>query len=312
MNEPIVTVICTCYNHEKYVRNALSSVINQSYKHIELIIVDNASTDNSKSEIALFLIDYPEIVFISNEENIGLPKSFNAAVKLSKGKYLIDLAADDTLDYERVKLQVAAFEKLDASYGLLYSNIEEVDKNGKHLRYSLTPTLSYPSGDLLLEILNKHFIPSPSTIFKKSAFDEVGGYNENLFFEDFDFWVRCAAKYCFYYLPINSGRKTIVENSFSSFFYSKAKSKNMLDSTLQTYKWASKKVLEKGGDMNLGLIYYFRQATLMGHFELALEFRRLLNSSDINPISSLLFNLVLKYKIDLSRLYLKYRKMLKY
>lgn len=308
MNEPIVTVICTCYNHEKYVRNALLSVINQSYQHIELFIVDNASTDNSKSEIALFLIDYPEIVFISNEENIGLPKSFNVAVKLSKGKYLIDLAADDTLHPDRIKLQVEAFEKLDTKYGLLYSNIEEVDKNGKHLRYSLEPALSYPSGDLFLEILNKHFIPSPSTIFKKSVFDEVGGYNENLVFEDFDFWVRCATNYNFYYLPIISGKKTILENSFSSFFYSKTKSKRMLESTLQTYKWASQIVLEKGGDMNLGLTYYFRQATLMGHFELALEFQSILNKSKKQTLSYILFHLLIKYRIDLSKLYLIYRK----
>lgn len=309
MEYPIVSVICTCYNHENYVRHALLSVINQSYKHIELIIVDNASTDNSKSEIALFLIDYPEIVFIPNETNIGLPKSFNAAVKLSKGKYLIDLAADDTLDHERVKLQVTAFEKLDANYGLLYSNIEEVDKNGKHLRFSLNPRLSYPFGHLFLEILNKHFIPSPSTIFKKSVFDEVGGYNENLVFEDFDFWVRCAAKYKFYYLPIISGKKTILENSFSSFFYSKNKSKNMLESTLQTYKWASQIVLEKGGNMNLGITYYFRQATLMGHFGLALEFQELINQEYKLPSTNKLLSILLKHRIDLSMLYSFYRKI---
>lgn len=309
MNEPIVTVICTCYNHEKYVQNALLSVINQSYKHIELIIVDNASTDNSKSEIALFLIDYPEIVFISNEENIGLPKSFNAAVKLSKGKYLIDLAADDTLDFERVKLQVAAFEKLAANYGLLYSNIEEVDKNGKHLRYSLNPSLNYPSGNLFLEILNKHFIPSPSTIFKKSIFDEIGGYNENLVFEDFDFWIRCAANYNFYYLPIICGKKTILKNSFSSFFYSKTKSKKMLNSTLQTYQWATEIINKDNENVNFGISYYFRQATLMGHFELAIAFRNLLNTSKKQPSSNLIFNLLVRFRIDLSKLYLLYRRI---
>jgi len=310
MTESIVTVICTCYNHEKYVRNALLSVINQSYKHIELIIVDNASTDNSKLEIRLFLNQYPEILFISNTENIGLPKSFNAAVKLSRGDYLIDLAADDILDPDRVKLQIDTFEKLNTNFGLLYSNIEEIDSNGQHLRYSLKPNLTYPSGNLFLDILNKHFIPSPSTIFKRKVFEEIGGYNENLVFEDFDFWVRCAVKYDFYYLPIISGKKTILKNSFSSFFYSKTKSENMLASTLQTYKWASKIIIKNNKNINSGISYYFRQATLMGHFELALEFKNILNRSKKQPFNNLIYNILIRFHINLSKLYLLYRRFL--
>jgi glycosyltransferase involved in cell wall biosynthesis len=306
MNEPIVTVICTCYNHEKFVRNALLSVINQTYKNIELIIVDNASTDNSKLVINHFLSQFPETLFISNKENIGLPKSFNSAVKISKGKYLIDLSADDILDYERVRLQVIAFEKLNPKYGLIYSNIEEVNKNGKHLKFSLNQNKSYPSGNLFLELLNKHFIPSPSTIFKKTVFDEIGGYNENLVFEDFDFWVRCASKYEFYYLPIISGQKTILDNSFSSFFFSKTKSEKMLTSTLQTFKWASNIVNEKDENINSGISYYIRQASLLGHFKLAISFKNLLNISKSQPISNIFFFVLIKLRIDLSKLYLFY------
>ena len=309
MTAPIVTIVCTCYNHEKYVRNALLSVVNQSYKHIELIIVDNASTDSSKSEIELFISQYPETRFIANDENVGLPKSFNSAIKQSKGKYLIDLAADDMLSPDRVLLQVNAFEKLGEKYGLLYSNIEEVDKNGKHLRFSLNQAQYYPSGDLFLEILNKHFIPSPSTIFKKTVFEEIGGYNDKLAFEDFDFWVRCAAKYEVYYLPIISGKKTILKDSFSTFFYSKNKSKTMLASTLHTYQWAKNNKLTQNQNINYGLSYYFRQAILLGHFEVALKFQNLLNHSTKQPFSNLIFYFLAKYRIDLSKFYLLYRKI---
>jgi glycosyltransferase involved in cell wall biosynthesis len=75
-DKSLVTIICLCYNQENYVIES-KSVINQDYKLIELIIVDDYSTDNSKSVIEEWLIDYPEIQFIANETNLGSTKSFN-------------------------------------------------------------------------------------------------------------------------------------------------------------------------------------------------------------------------------------------
>src|ERR1700749_5034941 len=96
-NKSLVTVICLCYNHENFVTESLFSVMNQDYAFVELIIVDDCSTDNSKNIIKKWLLDYPEVRFISNEINLGNTKSFNKALQFAKGDYIIDLAADDVL-----------------------------------------------------------------------------------------------------------------------------------------------------------------------------------------------------------------------
>ena len=92
---PLVTVICTCYNHEKYVIEALNSVLNQTYPNIQFIITDDFSTDNSNYVIRQWLTKHPEILFLENTNNLGSIQTFNNAFKHAKGKYLVDFAADD-------------------------------------------------------------------------------------------------------------------------------------------------------------------------------------------------------------------------
>jgi glycosyltransferase involved in cell wall biosynthesis len=87
-DNPLVTIICLCYNQEDYVLESLSSVLNQDYPSLELIIVDDCSTDNSKSVIEKWLIDFPQIQFITNSINLGSTKSFNKALKKANGKYI--------------------------------------------------------------------------------------------------------------------------------------------------------------------------------------------------------------------------------
>ena len=94
-DKSLVTIICLCYNQEEFVLESLESVISQDYNQIELIIVDDCSTDNSKIVIENWLLNFPQIQFIANNTNLGNTKSFNKALKLAKGKYIIDLAADD-------------------------------------------------------------------------------------------------------------------------------------------------------------------------------------------------------------------------
>ena len=73
--KPLVTIICLSYNHEKFVVESLNSVMNQNYSSIELIIIDDCSTDNSKSVIEKWLIDHPTIHFIVNSSNLGNTKA---------------------------------------------------------------------------------------------------------------------------------------------------------------------------------------------------------------------------------------------
>jgi len=135
-NNPFVTVICLCYNQEAFVVESLNSVLNQSYPFIELIIVDDFSTDNSKKTISTWLKNNPNVYFIANETNLGITKSFNRALQLAKGEYVIDLAADDVLLPECIEKQINAFTNSSfKNLGVVYGNAELISENGSFNSY---------------------------------------------------------------------------------------------------------------------------------------------------------------------------------
>jgi len=202
-DNPLVTVICLSYNHSLFVVESLQSVMNQSYKNIELIIVDDKSSDNSVEVINQWLIDFPEIQFIVNKKNLGNTKSFNKAVKFAKGEYLIDLAADDVLLKNCVALQVDKFQNSNyKNLGMVFGNAENIDENGKFYSYyfdvnSLKKVIDErKTGDIYLSIINSGTVMcSVSVMMKKSIFEDLKAYDENLAYEDLDFWIRLSRNY---------------------------------------------------------------------------------------------------------------------
>lgn len=200
---PIVTIVCTCYNHENYVVESLQSVLNQTYKNIQLIVVDDYSTDNSVTVIKDFIKKYPEIIFIKNETNQGLTKSVNNAMLQAKGEYFIDLAADDVLMPNCVTVQVAAFQNSKyKNLAFVYGNAEFISEAGNHLSYffdtdkNLKTNPTRPSGDIYLKTISiETTICSVATLYKKSIFDLTNKYDETLCYEDFDYWIRISREY---------------------------------------------------------------------------------------------------------------------
>ena len=135
-HNPLATIICLCYNQQDFVMESLDSVLNQSYPHIELIIVDDFSTDNSKAIIENWLQKHPEIHFIANQANLGNTKSFNKALKMANGTYIIDLAADDVLLPHCVSSQINAFKNSSfENLGAVYGNVELISENGSFDSY---------------------------------------------------------------------------------------------------------------------------------------------------------------------------------
>src|SRR6188474_1772085 len=82
MEKPLVSVICLCYNHGRFIREAVESVLNQSYKNIQVIVTDDASTDNTVEEIHSLKVMYPSIELLLLPRNLGNCKAFNEALKL--------------------------------------------------------------------------------------------------------------------------------------------------------------------------------------------------------------------------------------
>ncbi|SEO77648.1 Glycosyltransferase, GT2 family [Flavobacterium sp. CF108] len=233
-DKSIVSIICLCYNHEKFVLQSLLSALNQDYPFIELIIVDDFSTDNSREVIKKWIVDYPEIQFIENENNLGSTKSFNKALKLAKGEYIIDLACDDILLPNCVSLQLKAFEKNRfENLGVVYGNAELINEKGDSYFYffpvdeSKKTIEKRETGDIYLSVISGgNSICSVSSMVKKSVFDDLQGYDENLAYEDLDLWIRASRKYDFDYIDEILIKKRITTTSLGTHFHIKNDSRS--------------------------------------------------------------------------------------
>jgi glycosyltransferase involved in cell wall biosynthesis len=201
-NTPLVSVICLCYNHSKYVVDSIESVLAQTYANIELIVVDDASTDDSQAVIREFIESSPGISFIPLTKNVGNCSAFNIGWQASSGDYVIDLAADDLLLTQRVSLGIERFLDVGSEYGVHFGDARIIDKNGVLQGEHLTGSYfieQVPEGLLFSTLLAKYFISPPTMMYSKAMLDFLGGYDESLAYEDFDLWVRSSKKFKYCY-----------------------------------------------------------------------------------------------------------------
>ncbi len=221
MYQPFVSVICLCFNHVKYIEKAVHSVLHQSYRNIELIIVDDASTDGSAEKVKRLGEKY-NLRTVQLDENLGNCKAFNIGFSLSKGEYIIDLAADDILLPNRIETGVKELEKRDESYGVNFCDIELINEQneilGTHFKRDSNGDLAEKvlEGDLYKILLQKYYISTPAMMMKREVLERLGGYDEKLSYEDFDFWVRSSRYYKYCFTDKVLMQKLILKNSHSA------------------------------------------------------------------------------------------------
>jgi glycosyltransferase involved in cell wall biosynthesis len=218
MPSPLVTVICVCYNQARFVTEALDSVINQTYANIELIVIDDGSSDGSGKVIKKWMKCHPDSTLILNGNNLGYCKTFNKAWSISKGMFIIDLAADDLLLPNRIERGVRTLEQAGSEYGVTFSDAVYIGEEGNQLkRHSERfPHEIIPQGDIYKELISRYFICSPTMMYRKSVLEALSGYDESLAFEDFDFWIRASRNFKFIYSPEVLVKKRMVSTSMSS------------------------------------------------------------------------------------------------
>jgi glycosyltransferase involved in cell wall biosynthesis len=214
---PKVSVICTCFNHERYVIESVQSVLGQTYKNFELILVDDGSTDKSADVIEHFLKQHSEITFIRLEKNGGICKAFNTAFKICTGDFIIDLAADDIFLPERLEAGVKTFNMLDDTYGVIFADAEWIDAQGNrlYLHSEKFPHNTIPQGNIYQDLIERYFICSPTMMFRRNVIQRLEGYDEKLTYEDFDFWIRSSRTFNYYYQNDVVVKKRKLKNSLS-------------------------------------------------------------------------------------------------
>lgn len=201
--KPLVSVGIPVYNTAKYIRYTLDSIKNQTYSNIEIIVVDDGSTDDSYAQVESWSKENNTAVkLISNKQNSGLTHTCNVILNNAKGKYLQKVDADDILFATKIEKHVQLLEMLGETTALVYSDAQLIDVNGNVLKQDYVDRIEYhgnKSGDTYFDLLTINYIPNPSVLSRTSVIKEVGGYDANLLFEDWDLWLRIAAKYKLHY-----------------------------------------------------------------------------------------------------------------
>jgi len=190
---PKISMIMSVFNGEKYLREAMDSILNQTFTDFEFIIVNDGSTDNSLSIIRSY--SDKRIQVIDNGQNIGLTRSLNKAIKQARGEYIARQDADDISLPDRLEEQIKYFKK-NPDVALLGTSISKIDSNGKILGKTLA--IAKPGQGLLKQNQFNH----GSTMFKSGVVRELGGYNELFkYCQDYELWLRMAKNYAVRNLP---------------------------------------------------------------------------------------------------------------
>lgn len=187
-NQPLVSVLMTAYNRERYIAEAIKSVLNSTYKNFELIIVDDGSKDNTVEIAHSYAAKDARIKVFINENNLGDYPNRNKAATYAKGKYIKYLDADDIVYYYGLEVMVNYMESFpDAGFGLA----SIVSKNQPF------PICIGPKQIYFEHFAGKgHFDRAPgSSIIKLDAFKKVDGFSGARMIGDYELWLKIARYY---------------------------------------------------------------------------------------------------------------------
>lgn len=163
MNTPLVSVLMSVYNGEKYLREAIESILHQTYGNIEFLIINDASTDNT----AQIIQSYPDkrIRFFSNAENLRLTASLNKGIDLALGKYIARMDADDISLPERIAKQVAYMEQ-HPEVGLCGTFVMNIGTNDDYV-----PPYKTTHDEIKFKLFFETHFPHPAAMLRKSVLD---------------------------------------------------------------------------------------------------------------------------------------------
>lgn len=188
MSQPIVTVLMSVYNGEKFLQESIDSILNQTFKDFEFLIIDDCSTDASPQILAEYAKKDRRVRILRNEVNRRLPKSLNIGLKAAKGKYIARQDADDISEPERLAAQVKFLDK-NPSVLLVGTFNSVIDSNGNILRRSSKPV---HHEELLQELLMWNPFTHGSVMFR--AVDEIQYDERQTVTEDYALWCHLALR----------------------------------------------------------------------------------------------------------------------
>jgi len=196
-NQVLVSVIIPCYNYGRFVGEAIQSVLGQTYRSLEVIVVDDGSTDNTRE--AVYSFNDTRIKYIY-QQNAGVNAGRNTGIKEAKGEFIAFLDADDLWYPEKLEKQLLLFEK-DPEIGLVYCLFAYFDSEsgniiGFHKEYKCF------RGNVLEKLYGKNFIGSPTPVIRREVFEKTGLFEtDDQSVDDWTLWTKIAFHYKIDYVP---------------------------------------------------------------------------------------------------------------
>ena len=197
MHEKLVSVVIPTHNRGDLITETIESVLAQSYGNIEIIVVDNGSTDDTEEVIKK--INAPNLQYIKQENSGGPAGPRNHGVRRSSGEYIAFLDSDDIWLGDKIKRQVEIFEKMP-EVGLVFCQCRFF---GKEYHGKTIYPVKASSGNVFDDIINGNFVPTVSVVCRRAALTETGAFDESIklrAFEDYELWMRIAYKHRFYFI----------------------------------------------------------------------------------------------------------------
>lgn len=193
---PKISVIMSFYNDEKYISQAVVSILQQTFSDFEFIIVNDGSKDSSEKIVKNF--GDSRIKIIKNRENLGLTKSLNIALNQARGEYIARMDADDIAQATRLEKQVKFLDE-NPGIALVGCWVEFIDSEGKS-----TGIKKFPTSDSEIRKVLLSYLPfrHPTLMIRKKVLDEVGFYDESfLYAQDYELILRISTKFQLANLP---------------------------------------------------------------------------------------------------------------
>jgi glycosyltransferase involved in cell wall biosynthesis len=212
---PLVSVIIPSYNHEIYIEEAIRSVWNQTYKNLELIVLDDGSKDNSPNIIKELEKISPIPMKVVLKQNEGVCKTLNRGINLANGVYISVIASDDMMLPDKTEVQINAFlHTKNDKLAIVYSDTYKCDEAG-NINGKLSKNKNLISDDFFIDLLKyKVFIPPLTCMYTQKSLYDVGLFDEALKFEDLDMFLKLSLKYDFKFINFPTTVSRDVRGSF--------------------------------------------------------------------------------------------------
>jgi glycosyltransferase involved in cell wall biosynthesis len=206
MRMPLVSIVIPAYNGGRYLRESVQSVLTQDYPHIELLVLDDGSADNTRE----ILQSYANQFYWESQANTGQASTLNKGWRKAKGEILSYLSVDDTLEPHAVRVAVDHLVRYPEVV-LVYGDFNLMDAKNNTLRHVRAPDFHYV--DMVANFVCQ---PGPGVFFRRDAFEAVGGWNSSLRqVPDYEYWLRLGLRGTFLHIPQTLARFRVHAHSLS-------------------------------------------------------------------------------------------------